>query len=295
MDVWEWWLGMLRARACQLANYPCHQIVHGLQGFGAFFGVVVYLGLLGVAQPRQLSYPGGLVRDVPLVEGGQARGLQAVVGVPVARGRGGRMVRNLGCHVSKERLATRNSSSNEHPGFPAFHVGAIIASFGAEVPSSALVVGVITKVPTPGGEPVIPAWGHEGFVLDAAEVLTDEGGPVASRIEARCHVVLLVGFVPVRLPTSSPPTDVFVGPYPGVVGILAAHDGGPTGTAKCVGDEGVRKAHALSLKHGASLWHVLEVAFSHVVGEDEDDVGFGGERLGIWRHAAREAQREQHS
>src|SRR5215217_6551663 len=173
--------------------------------------MVVYLGLLGVAEPRQLSYPGGLVRDVPLVEGGQARGLQAVVGVPVAWGRGGRMVRNLGCHVSKERLATRNSSSNEHPGFPAFHVGAIIASFGAEVPSSALVVGVITKVPAPGGEPVIPAWGHEGFVLDAAEVLTNEGGPVASRIEARCHVVLLVAFVPVGLPPAARlPTSLLV-------------------------------------------------------------------------------------
>src|SRR5215217_6635052 len=173
--------------------------------------MVVYLGLLGVAEPRQLSYPGGLVRDVPLVEGGQARGLQAVVGVPVARGRGGRMVRSLGCHVSKERLATRNASSNGHPGFPAFHVGTIVASFGAEVPYSALVVGVITKVPSPDGEPVIPAWGHEGFVLDAAEVLTDEGGPVASRIEARCHVVLLVAFVPVGLPPAARlPTSLLV-------------------------------------------------------------------------------------
>src|SRR5215217_949730 len=257
--------------------------------------MVVYLGLLGVAEPRQLSYPGGLVRDVPLVEGGQARGLQALVGVPVARGRGRRTVRSLGCHVSKERLATRNTNSNEHPGFPAFHVGEIVASFGAEVPYSALVVCVITKVPAPGGEPVIPAWGHEGFVLDGAEVLTNEGGPVASRIEASCHVVLLVAFVPVGLPASSPPTDVLVGPYPGVVSILAAHDGGPAGTAKWVGDEGVRKAHALGLKHGASLWHVLEIAFSHVVGEDEDDVGFGGELLGIFGYAARDAQREQHS
>src|SRR5215218_11193697 len=210
--------------------------------------MAVYLGLLGVAEPRQLSYPGGLVRDVPLVEGGQPRGFQAVVSVPVTRGWGGRMVRSFGCHVSKERLATRNAFSNEHPGFPSFHVGTIGASFGAEVPYSALVVGVITEVPAPGGEPVIPAWGHKGFVLDAAEVPTNEGGPVASRIEARCHVVLLVAFVPVRLPASSRPTDVFVGPYPGVVGILAAHDSGPAGTAKCVGDEGVRKAHALSLK-----------------------------------------------
>src|SRR5215212_3738033 len=295
MDVWEWWLGMLRARACQLTNHPCHQIVHGLQGFGALFGLIVYLGLLGVGEPRQLSYPGRFVRDVPLVEGGQARGLQAVVGVPVARGRGGRRVRSLGCHVSKERLAMRNASADERPGFPAFHVGTIVASFGAEVPYSALVVGVITGVPAPGGEPVIPAWGHERFVLDAAEVLTDEGGPVASRIEARCHVVLLVAFVPVRLPASSRPTDVYVGPYPSVVGILAAHDGGPAGTAKWVGDEGVRKAHALGPKHGASLWHVLEIAFSHVVGEDEDDVGFGGELLGIFGYAARDAQREQHS
>jgi hypothetical protein len=86
------------------------------------------------------------------------------------------------------------------------------------------------------------------FFLDAAEVPTDEGGPVASRIEARCHVVLLVAFVLVRLPDSSPPTDVFVGPYPGVVSILAAHDSGAAETAKCVGDEGIRKAHALDLK-----------------------------------------------
>src|SRR5215216_6647458 len=257
--------------------------------------MAVYLGLLDVVEPRQLSYPGGLVRDVPLVEGGQPRGFQAVVSVPVTRGRNGRRVRSFGCHVSKERLATRNAFSNEHPGFPAFHVGKIVASFGAEVPYSPLVVGAIIKVSAPGGEPVIPAWGHEGFVLDAAEVLTDEGGPVASRIEARCHVVLLVAFVPVGLPASSPPTDVLVGPYPGVVSILAAHDGGPAGTAKWVGDEGVRKAHALGLKHGASLWHVLEIAFSHVVGEDEDDVGFGGELLGIFGYAARDAQREQHS
>ena len=37
----------------------------------------------------------------------------------------------------------------------------------------------------------------------------------------------------------------------------------------------------LLLQHGARLWHVLEVVFAHVVGEDEDDVGFGSERLSI--------------
>jgi hypothetical protein len=79
------------------------------------------------------------------------------------------------------------------------------------------------------------------------------------------------------------------------MGVLAAHYGSPGGAAQGIGDESVLKGHALVLQHGARLWHVLEVIFAHVIGEDEDDVGFRSERLNILGLHAQDTQREQQS
>ncbi|MNC96213.1 hypothetical protein D3C83_135250 [compost metagenome] len=57
----------------------------------------------------------------------------------------------------------------------------------------ALVVGVVVEIAEgTGPEPAVPAWGDVGVALVVAvEVLAEEAGSVARRIEARCHVVLL--------------------------------------------------------------------------------------------------------
>src|SRR5215208_7333384 len=47
--------------ALQFSPDSGHEVVEGLQRFGPLFGAVVYLRLFGIAEPRQLSYPGGLV------------------------------------------------------------------------------------------------------------------------------------------------------------------------------------------------------------------------------------------
>src|SRR5918995_19458 len=140
-------------------------------------------------------------------------------------------------------------------------------------------------------EPPIPA---RRFVLGAGifiEVLAEETRPVARRIQTRRHVVLLVAFVPVGLHTAA---RTLVGPDPGVVGVLAPHDGGPGGTTKRVGDEGVREAHALVPQYGASLRHVLEVILAHVIGQDEDDIGFGGSPFGLPSGTVPDARHEQY-
>src|SRR5919112_4248004 len=69
--------------------------------------------------------------------------------------------------------------------------------------------------------------------------------------------------------------DVVVEPHLGVVGVLAAQDGGPGGATKGGTHEGVLEAHALGYQLGSGLWHVsvVEVVFAHVVGKDEDYVG----------------------
>jgi hypothetical protein len=66
------------------------------------------------------------------------------------------------------------------------------------------------------------------------------------------------------------------------VGVLTAHDGGPRGATNGVTHEGVFEAPALGYQLRGGLWHVriVEVAFAHVVGKDEDYVGLLNCRLG---------------
>src|SRR5215210_9321866 len=112
--------------------------------------------------------------------------------------------------------------------------------------------------------------------LVAGEVLADQGCPVACRIQPRGHIVLLVAIPPVYI--QAPHPKIAVGPSPGVVGVLASHSGGSRRAANRIGDEGVLEGHPLILQETLRLWHVLEVVFTHVISEDEDYIGLGGER-----------------
>src|ERR671921_2162769 len=59
-------------------------------------------------------------------------------------------------------------------------------------------------------------------------------------------------------------------------------------TARATGRERnvcIVKGHALRRYEVARVRHVGQVILAHVVGEDEDEVGFGWGRLGRWRRA----------
>src|SRR5215212_4867988 len=170
----------------QLAYHPLYQVIDRLQGLDPLFVEVVYVGLRFGAEPRQLSYPGGFVRDVPFVEGGQAWCVQAVEGVCVARGRCGRQVRSYGRHVSEEGFAQRGTVADECVGLPTEHVGFVVALSCTVVPYGAVVVDIVVEVAEfaagaiESGEPPIPSQRNIGGVVVTVEVLADEGGPVAS-------------------------------------------------------------------------------------------------------------------
>jgi hypothetical protein len=88
------------------------------------------------------------------------------------------------------------------------------------------------------------------------------------------YVVFFVAEVLVTLPPSV--SGVLGKPEPVVVSVLATHDGGPGGAAPRQGYVCILEPHAFISQEGARLGHVLQVVFAHVVGEDEDEVGFGG-------------------
>src|SRR5829696_7113135 len=138
------------------------------------------------------------------------------------------------------------------------------------MPYRAVVVDVVVEVvETGGGEPSVPSRGHVGVgLIVTVEVLAQKGGPVACGVQARRHVVFLVAVVDCAMVSfPSAVWAVLVGPYPGIVSVLAAHDGGPRRAAKRVGDEGVLKAHALVLQYRSGLRHVpqIQIVFAHVV------------------------------
>src|SRR5215208_5209827 len=272
----------------QPAHDTGYEVVERLQRFGPLFGSVVYVRYLGITEPRQLPYPGGFVCDILLVEGRQAPGFETVVGVLVARCRRSRTVRSPWRHEGEEGLPRFRGGADEGLGVIRYHVRFIVCRGRAVVDDSAIVVDLVVVVLASGRvrEPPIPS---PRFVRGAGvfiEVFAEEARPVARRIQTCRHVVLLVAFVPVGPPAA---VRTLVCPDPGVVGVLAPHDGGPGGTTKCVGDEGVREIHALVPQHGASLRHVLEVVFAHIIGQDEDDIGFGGSPLGLPSGASPEA------
>src|SRR5829696_8177243 len=277
----------------QPAHDTGYEVVERLQRFGPLFGSVVYVRYLGITEPRQLPYPGGFVCDIRLVEGRQAPGFEAVVGVLVARCWRSRTVRGPWRHVGEEGYPCCRGGADEGFCVIRYHVRFIVCRSRAVVDDSAIVVDLVIVVTgaVRVREPPIPA---RRFVRGAGvfiEVLAEEACPVTRRIQTRRHVVLLVAVVPVSRPAA---LRTLVAPDPGIVGVLAPHDGGPGGTTKRVGDEGVREVHALVPQYGARLRHVLEVIFAHVIGQDEDDVGFGGSPLGLLSGGAPDARHEQY-
>src|SRR5215208_1277174 len=270
-----------------------HEVVEGLQRFGSLFGAIVYLRLLGIAEPRQLPDPGGFVCDILLVKGWQARGLEAVVGVLVARCWRSRTVRGPWSYVGEERISRLRGGADERFCLVRYPVRFIVCRARAVVDDSAIVVDLVVVVTAAARvrEPPIPARRFALGVRVLIEILAEEACPVARRIQKRRYVVLLVPFVPVGLQAAA---RTLVGPDPGVVGVLAPHDGGPGGTTERVGDEGVREAHALVPQDGASLRHEPEVISAHVIGQDEDDIGFGGSSRRLPSGASPDARHYQY-
>ena len=77
-----------------------------------------------------------------------------------------------------------------------------------------------------------------------------------------------------------------------VMSVLAAHDGGPRGATQRVGHKRVLELHALGFQQRARLGHIFQVVFTHVVGEDEDEIGFDRGRLGLCRKTAKNGENE---
>src|SRR5919107_6306741 len=278
----------------QPAHDTGYEVVERLQRFGPLFGSVVYVRYLGIAEPRQLPYPGGFVCDIRLVEGRQAPGFEAVVGVLVARCWRSRTVRGPWRHVGEEGHPRLRGGADEGLCLFRYPVRFIVCRGRAVVYDSAIVVDLVVVVTAAARvrEPPIPA---RRFALGARvliEILAEEACPVTRIIQTRRYVVLLVAVVPVGLQAAA---RTLVGPDAGVVGVLAPHDGGPGGTTKRVGDVGVRKGHALVPQYRASLRHVLEVVFAHVIGQDEDDIGFFvASPLGLPSGAAPDGRHEKY-
>src|SRR5215217_7283894 len=109
------------------------------------------------------------MRDVPFFEGGRARGLQAVVGVPIVWGGGGRRVRGDGGHVGEEGFALRGAYADERFGLLLQNVGHVVAITSSEVTYGALVVRLVVVIAEGAGpEPTVPAWGDVGVALVVA-------------------------------------------------------------------------------------------------------------------------------
>src|SRR5215212_4011841 len=219
-------------------------------------------------------------------------GHEAVVGVLVARCWRSRTVRGPWSYVGEERISRLRGGADERFCLVRYPVRFIVCRARAVVDDSAIVVDLVVVVTAAARvrEPPIPA---RRFALGARvliEILAEEACPVTRIIQTRRYVVLLVAVVPVGLQATA---RTLVGPDAGVVGVLAPHDGGPGGTTKRVGDVGVREGHALVPQYRASLRHILEVVFAHVIGQDEDDIGFGGSPLDLTSAAAPDARHKQ--
>src|SRR5215208_2010593 len=143
----------------QLAHDSGHQVVERLQRFGPLFGALVYLRLLGIAEPRQLPYPGWFVCDILLVEGWQVRGLEAVVGVLVARCWRSRTVRSPWRHVGEEGHPRLRGGADEGFCVIRYPVRFIVCRGRAVVDDSAIVVDLVVVVTAAARvrEPPIPA------------------------------------------------------------------------------------------------------------------------------------------
>src|SRR5919112_3119696 len=188
----------------QPAHDTGYEVVERLQRFGPLFGSVVYVRYLGIAEPRQLPYPGGFVCDIRLVEGRQAPGFEAVVGVLVARCWRSRTVRGPWRHVGEEGYPCCRGGADEGFCVIRYHVRFIVCRSRAVVDDSAIVVDLVIVVTgaVRVREPPIPA---RRFVRGAGvfiEVLAEEACPVTRRIQTRRHVVLLVAVVPVSRPAA---------------------------------------------------------------------------------------------
>src|SRR5215211_3994066 len=166
--------------------------------------LVVYLRLLGVAEPGQLPYPGEVICDVLLVERGRAPGLEAVVGVQVARRRGSREVWGLGRHVGEKWYARVRGGTDEGLGLVRYHIRFVVGGGRLVVLDGAVVVDLVIVIvdAVDVREPRVPAWRHLRSVV-AVQVLAEEPGPVASILHARGHVICLVAISLV----GSPATD----------------------------------------------------------------------------------------
>src|SRR5215211_1100754 len=203
----------------------------------------------------------------------------------VARGWGGRFVWGFGRDVGEERLARPNAVAYEGLSFPAEDVGNIVTVTLGEVLFSAVVIHVKVEHPTSRfcGEPVVPAQGYRRQIV-SVEVFAEEPGPVTGIVQARGYVVSLVAVVLVALPTTI--GTITVTPNPRIMGVLATHDGGPGGAAQGGGYERVLERHALRPYEVERLRHIFQVVFTHIVGEDKDEVRWAGCRLGLCRRPA---------
>ena len=244
-------------------------------------------------QPRELSYPVRLVRDVGLVV---ARGTPrpdagecAFVPRCGCRHPADRM-RGEGGEVQEERSLGR---ADERGGFVAEHVRRVVRRQSPVVDLGAVHVERVVQVAGASGEsdPAVPAGRHVRSRV-ADQVLADQRRVVAGRVQPggdRRGVV----------ENMEAAVGAAVRVDPCAVGVAAREDARPTRAADRVRDEGVREGDALRRKLALDGRHDAERVPALVVGDDEDDagrlVGLRGSPLRVREETREQRENDQDS
>src|SRR5215216_1154953 len=240
----------------------------------------------GTCFPRNRSEvldPGGLVRDVLLVEGRRAGRLLVGEGALMALGGGCGIVGRCRGHVSEEGLVFGRRAADEIGGVPREDVGEVVfflATVGDDLPVLVQLVVVILETARLG-VPLVPARRDVARVVRtvAVQVLADQGGPVAVLLQAGGDRVFLQPLIAELLKASY---WALVASHVVVVGVEAGEDSSPGGAAYRVAYEGLLEGGAPLGQQGVDLWHLLDGGEVQVVGENEDYVRLLSSRgLGI--------------
>ena len=180
------------------------------------------------------------------------------------------------CDVGEERRARRHVRVDEARASPRDHVGGVVPVGAAEVAARAVVVHVVVVVGAPvRAEPVVPprgTWSRRtrlGTCRRARSCIPRRAGGWP-RCLARSRGPCML---------ASRRRDRSRCPRPRGCGRAS-----PSHEAR-EGQHSGRGTYALAnasppRRRGAGLGHVAQVVVAHVVGEDEDEVGFAGRRLG---------------
>src|SRR5215211_400452 len=267
------------AAVVQRFDEVSYHVVHGQHGLQTFAVEFFHVLLLLLAQGWIVAYPIWLVGDILLVERWLTRQRDVGVGVLIPGRRGGRLVGGLradphekGPVCRKERRVGPGRACYVVGGLVRDHVG-LVVGLGVVVDHMAVLVEGVAEVVARHRVPFVPPGRNVGLVV-AVEILPEEGRPVALLLDPGGHRRVLVAQEAELLEAAE---RRLVAQDLVVVGVLAAQDGGPAGTAQGVGHERVVEGRALVYEQRLYVGHVpqgylVQVVHGQVVGEDQDHV-----------------------